>query len=146
METERQVPDAEHKLARADAIRRRMWGDDHAQRVALLRRLEPELADVVMREFFGGIYADDRLTLEQRSLCTITSLATLGHHRQLASHMEAALRLGVPASTLSAVLAHTSLYAGLPPVLEALRVLDDIVSAQESETRSSADHEREVRE
>lgn len=117
------MEDADGKLSRGQNIRRDMWGEGHAQRLSLLRRFEPDLANLVVREGFGGIYADERLSLEQRSLCTITALACQGRHRQLESHIRAALRLGMSVDLLSATFAHLFLYAGLPSVIEALHVL-----------------------
>lgn len=117
--------------ARGNMVRHAMWGDGHAERLAMVRRMEPGLADLVLREGFGGIYADERLSLQQRSLCTIASLATQGRHRQLESHLEAALRLGISPASLSAAIVHLFLYVGLPTVLEALGILDKVVKANQ---------------
>jgi 4-carboxymuconolactone decarboxylase len=117
----------EQKRARGMEIRRALWGDEHAKRLALVRRLEPELADLVLREGFGGIYADERLTLEQRSLVTLSTLVTQGKPRQLESHIRAALHQGIPAKTISAVFVHLFLYVGMPSVIEALTVLSAVL-------------------
>jgi 4-carboxymuconolactone decarboxylase len=114
----------------AERIRRSMWGDDHAARLDLLRRSEPALAELVVREVFGGLYADERLSLQQRSLCTISTLVTQGRSTQLASHLEAALNVGLTRDTLSAVMAHLFLYTGLPSVIEGLRVLESVSDQQ----------------
>jgi len=121
-------PDAQR--ARGRAVRRKLWGPDEAKRVAVLQKHEPALADTVLRELFGTIYADDRLAPETRSLCTIASLVTQGRPHQLESHFRAALAIGIPASTLSAVLRHLAFYVGLPTVLEGFRTLDKVVGGE----------------
>jgi 4-carboxymuconolactone decarboxylase len=122
-----QAVNADDKRARAEEIRQTLWGPDHADRVALLRRFEPDLAEIVMVEGFGGIYADDRLSLRERNLCTIASLATQGKAHQLRSHLQAALRIGFTPEQLSAVFAHLFIYAGLPTVIEGLRTLEELL-------------------
>lgn len=129
-----QMDHATDKYTRADEIRSRMWGEQHLERMALVRKLTPELADVVLREFFGGVYADETLPLRERSLCTITCLATQGRPNQLRSHLVAALRLGVSPEELAAVLTHLCLYTGLPTVVEGLRVLDEVLHDDEENT------------
>ena len=84
-------------LARGRRIRRQLWGDDEARRLDVIRRFEPKLADWLVREIFGGFYADERLPLANRSLCTIACLLALGRARQLESHIKAALRKDRPA-------------------------------------------------
>jgi len=66
--------DPDVRRARGDAIRRELWGPQAGVRLEVLKRFEPDLADLVVREVFGTIYADDRLSLATRSLCTIACL------------------------------------------------------------------------
>ncbi len=119
------APDVQR--ARGDAIRRELWGPQAGARLEVLKRFEPDLADLVVREVFGTIYADDRLSLETRSLCTIACLIAQGQFRQVESHMRAAMRIGVPVETLSALLVHLLFYTGLPLVLNAFHTLASII-------------------
>lgn len=112
----------------AELVRTRLWGPEHAKRLALLREREPRLADIVLDHGFGEIYADERLTLEQRCIATLACLVTQGKTRQLRSHCEAALRLGIPAASISALMEHLFLYAGLPSTIEGLHVLEDVLN------------------
>ncbi|GEM_PF-5708107 len=123
----RHTVDPDAQRARAKQIRRRLWGDSESQRLSVLAQFEPRLRDVILRELYGTIYADDRLSLETRSLCTIASLVTQGRPHQLESHFRAALRIGIPLATLSALLEHLVLYTGLPLVIDAFRALAKIV-------------------
>lgn len=115
-----------------------MWGDEHLTRLERVQRLEPELAELVLERGFGGIYADPRLTLEERSLQTMSVLAALGRSGQLESHVRAALRLGITKEKISAVFAHLFLYAGLPLVLDALAVLDRVTRSDEASDGENA--------
>ena len=130
------VPSHDDKRLRAEAVRQTLWGPGHAERMALLRRFEPGLADVVLVESFGGTYADERLTLRERNLVTLASLATQGKAHQLRSHLQAALRIGFTPDQLSAVFGHLFLYVGLPSVIEALRTLDGVLTGEEASQAS----------
>ena len=124
VDSDRQLEhDPDLKRARGEAIRQELWGDEAAARLEVIRRFEPGLADMVVRETFGEIYADSRLSLEIRSLCTIASLIAAGRPRQLESHLRAAFRIGIPVETISALFAHLVVYIGLPLVIEAFHVL-----------------------
>lgn len=123
----------------ADRVRRQMWGSDHLARLDRLRKFEPELAELVLQEGFGGIYADPRLSLEERSLCTISALAALGRLAQLESHIRAALALGIPPEKVSATFAQLFLYVGLPAVLDGLRVLDEVLHGQRAGSTRAPD-------
>jgi 4-carboxymuconolactone decarboxylase len=111
-------------VSAGDDVRHRLWGADHRQRLALVDRFEPDTGQRIVDEVFGGIYADERLELRDRSLCSVAVLMALGHERQLTSHMVAALNLGFTSAQLSAVAVQVSVYAGLPAMIEGLRALD----------------------
>jgi 4-carboxymuconolactone decarboxylase len=111
-------------MSAGDDVRQRLWGPDHRRRLALVDRFEPEVGQRVVDEVFGGVYADERLELRERSLCTVAVLMVLGRERQLKSHMEAALNLGITSEQLSALAVQVSVYAGLPAMIDGLRGLD----------------------
>lgn len=116
--------DADDARARiADDVRRAMWGEDHLERVALLRERDPELARIVLHEHFGNVYADGMLTPQERALVTVATLVAENRESQLRSHLEAALRLGVTEKQLIGLLRHQFLYLGLPRIIEAHKAL-----------------------
>lgn len=114
------------KYERAESIRTELWGSDHLDRLALLQSNAPRLFEIVLNEGFGNLYADPRISLRDRAVATISALVATGKFNQAQSHMEAALRLGMNAEELVAILSHLFLYLGLPPVIEGIRILSSL--------------------
>jgi 4-carboxymuconolactone decarboxylase len=133
-ETSEHEPTNAEKYARGQQIRVDLWGEEYASKglSSHIRRFAPEMEELVIREGFGGLYADQRLSLRERSLLTMSSLVTQGRFRQLESHMRAALGLGVTTQEISAALQHLILYVGVPHVSEGFRVLGTVVDELES--------------
>lgn len=121
------VNDMDERSRIADDVRRAMWGEDHLDRIAHLRESDPELGRIVLLEGFGNIYADGTLTPQERALATVATLVAESRLTQLRSHVEAALRVGVTENQLVGLFRHQFLYLGLPRIIEAHRVLREVL-------------------
>jgi 3-oxoadipate enol-lactonase len=100
---------------------------------------------------FGGPLARAELGRTARQVATVAILAAAGGAEgQLATHASAALRAGVSASELRALCEHVAVYAGFPRALNALAVIDQVLTkegiARPAATRRIrlADHETVV--
>jgi 3-oxoadipate enol-lactonase len=97
--------------------------------LADLRLRSPQLYETVVNVAFAGPLARPELGRVQRELATIAIVAASGGaERQLASHVRAALRLGVAPSELLALSEHVALYAGFPRGLNAAAIVDEVAS------------------
>jgi 3-oxoadipate enol-lactonase len=106
-----------------------LMGSNPEQTLAEVRRRSPQMYDAVI-EAFGGPLANAELGRAARELATVAMLAAMGGaERQLAVHVQAALRIGVAASELRALAEHVSVYAGFPRALNALAVIDEVAAA-----------------
>lgn len=115
------------RLARGDAVRRRVVGASHVDREGAATSPHRQAFE---RYLTGAAWADvwDDGQLEQpvRSLVTVCLLAAGGHARQLEVHLRAARDAGIPAETLAAGLMHVAIYAGLPAANLGIATLDRV--------------------
>ena len=112
------------------AARREVLGDDYvdeAQRRTTA--LTAPFQELITRYAWGEVWTREGLDRRTRSAITLALLAALGHERELALHVRAALRNGLTAEEIAEVLLHTSVYAGVPAANAAFavaqRVLED---------------------
>jgi alkylhydroperoxidase/carboxymuconolactone decarboxylase family protein YurZ len=59
---------------------------------------------------------------------TLAVLAALGHERELAMHVRAALRNGLTQEEIAEVLLHTGVYAGVPAANTAFAVAKQVIT------------------
>ena len=94
-----------------------------------LRRRSPQLYETLIEAAFGGPLSRPELPGAQRELATVAMLAAAGGaEAQLRSHVRAAVHQGVAATELLALCEHVAVYAGFPRALNALAVVDQVVT------------------
>ena len=120
-------------------IRRQVLGDAYVNRTG-------QVEDPILAPFFqtgidhiwGGVWNRPGLDLKYRSLVVITTLAALGRLHELRTHLRGSLNLGWTPEELREALLQMAGYAGFPASIDALRVLSDVVNAdQQDHPRSS---------
>lgn len=106
-------------------------GSDPEVAHAELRLQSPQMYDAVVAGAFGGTLTHAELGRAAREVATVAMLAALGGaERQLATHVRSALHNGVAPTELLALAEHVSLYAGFPRALNALDVIDGVLTGQ----------------
>jgi 4-carboxymuconolactone decarboxylase len=105
------------------AIRRKVLGDAHVDRAeAAKTTLDADFQTFITEGAWGSVWSRPGLTLRERSLLTLTLLAALGNHEELAMHIRATARTGAtPQDVLEAML-HVAVYAGVPRANHALKI------------------------
>ncbi|MDT7557038.1 MAG: 4-carboxymuconolactone decarboxylase [Pseudonocardiales bacterium] len=89
----------------------------------MLERDVPGFADWVVTALFGGIYQREGLSLRDRQLVNLATLATLGGvDPQLTGHVKTSVRLGMTREEILEVFVHLAPYIGMPKTLAGLRV------------------------
>ncbi|PSL52513.1 4-carboxymuconolactone decarboxylase [Saccharothrix carnea] len=93
---------------------------------SFLDELEPiseSTARLIIETVFGTLHHEPGLDHRERELVTLTALAVLGDtEKELQLHLATAHRIGIPPSSVVALFAHVSAYAGFPRTLNALAV------------------------
>ncbi len=89
-------------------------------------QLAPDLKRIVDEALFGSIWPRDGLTIQQRCMCTLSALLTLGHLQLLRRHIERALNVGMAPEAVVEVFIQMTFYAGVPAVESAMSIAKDI--------------------
>jgi 4-carboxymuconolactone decarboxylase len=104
-------------------VRREVLGDAPVDRaVAGTTELTAPFQDLITRYAWGEIWARPGLTRAERSIITLTALATLRQDEELAMHTRAALRNGLTREQIGEVLLQVAVYAGVPAANRAFAV------------------------
>lgn len=100
---------------RGMAVRRGVLGDAHVDRaIAGTDAFTADFQELITRYAWGELWARDGLDRVTRRHVTTAILAALGREGELALHLGAAVRDGVPVEQIREVLLHVAIYAGVP--------------------------------
>ncbi|MBO0891617.1 MAG: carboxymuconolactone decarboxylase family protein, partial [Acidothermales bacterium] len=109
--------------ARGMGIRRRVLGDEHVEHaIAGADAFTADFQDLVTRYAWGELWARDGIDRVTRRHVTTAILGALGREGELAMHVAAAVRDGVPVEEIREVLLHVAVYAGVPAANAAFAV------------------------
>ena len=95
--------------------------------VKMLEEIAPDMARWIIEFPYGEVYSRPGLDLKTRELLTIVSLTTQGTApRQLAVHIQNALRVGCSREEITEAILQMAVYAGFPKTLNALMTARDV--------------------
>jgi 4-carboxymuconolactone decarboxylase len=110
-------------------IRREVLGDAHVD--AAIERttdLTRDYQDFITRYAWGEVWTRPGLTRAERSMITLTALATLRQDEELAMHTRAALRNGLTPEQIREVLLQVAVYAGVPAANRAFAIAQKVLA------------------
>jgi 4-carboxymuconolactone decarboxylase len=121
------TPDA--KAEQGMAVRREVLGDAHVNRAtASADEFTQPFQDFITRYAWGEIWSRPGLTRAERSMITLTALATLRQDEELAMHTRAALRNGLTPEQIREVLLQVAIYAGVPAANRAFAIAQRVLA------------------
>lgn len=104
-------------------VRRAVLGDEHVDRAnARATEFSAPFQDLITRYAWGEIWNRPGLTRAERSIITLTVLASLGHWEELGLHVKGAVRNGLTPDQIREVLLQVAIYAGVPAANHAFAV------------------------
>lgn len=110
-------------------VRREVLGDEHVDRAsAAVTEFSAPFQDLITRYAWGDIWCRPGLTRAERSIITLTALATLRQEEELAMHVRAALRNGLTEAQICEVLLQVAVYAGVPAANRAFAVAQRVLA------------------
>lgn len=95
--------------------------------------LPAEFQKLTLEHLFGGVWQDERLTLQQRSMITCTALVAMNREAEQRVHFTGARNLGIPRGQVEAMITHIAHYAGWPSAVSAFRVLKEVWPEEEAQ-------------
>jgi 4-carboxymuconolactone decarboxylase len=119
-------------------VRRAVLGDSHVDRaVAGTTEFTAPFQDLITRYAWGEVWSRSGLSRSERSMITLAALVVLRQDDELAMHVRAALRNGLTRAQISEILLHLSVYAGVPAVNHAYRVVQAVLAEEDAGGRPS---------
>ena len=108
-------------------VRREVLGSDYVD-AALVNSndLDEEFQRWITVTAWGAIWGRSTLTRRDRSLITITQLASLGQLEELALHLRATVSTGLSREDIKEVLMQVGVYSGVPAANSAFRVAKQV--------------------
>ena len=90
--------------SRGEELCQRIYGSSASSLIRNVTALSPDLGNWFLVEGYGRVLSRRGLDVEVRELITVAILLWKGYPRQLLSHVRGALRVGVEASTITALI------------------------------------------
>jgi 4-carboxymuconolactone decarboxylase len=101
--------------------------------ISALADIAPDFATYVFEFPFGDIYSRPGLSVRDREIAAIASLAAMGNATpQLKVHIEAGLNVGLTREEITEILIQMAVYAGFPAALNGLFAAKEVFVAKRS--------------
>jgi 4-carboxymuconolactone decarboxylase len=125
-------------LEKGMAVRRAVLGDTYVDRAKVATtEVDADFQNYITASAWGAVWGRDHLTRRERSLVTIAMLAALGHHDELALHLQATRNTGASLEDVREVLMQVAVYAGVPAANTAFKLAKAFFGQQASDTKAS---------
>ena len=112
--------------------RREVLGDSYVDAaVAGMDDFDRDFQELLTASAWGMVWGRDTLSRRDRSLITITLLASLGHYEELALHLKATENTGLTPADIREALLHLAIYGGIPAARKAFKVARDVFAENE---------------
>lgn len=92
------------------------------------------LTQATVEHLFGDIWSRPGLSLEERSLTTLTVLVALNREGEQVLHFRGARNLGISKEKLEEMILHVAHYAGWPVAVSANRTLNEVWETMDKES------------
>ena len=120
--------------AQGEKVRRTVLSDGYVDAArANADEFSAPFQDVLNEYCWGQCWADESLSLAQRSLLNLGMLAALGRMHEFKVHFRGAIRNGLTDKELRAALIQIAVYCGVPAGVEAFRVARAVRQEMEAE-------------
>ena len=114
-------------------VRRAVLGDAHVDRAAAAATpFDAPFQRFITETAWGTVWAGDGIDRRTRSLVTISILAALGRHEELALHLRASRNTGATPEEIREALLHVAVYAGVPAANAAFALARGILADAEA--------------
>ena len=124
----------ESRLERGKRALARIDGEAGEQVIAALADIAPDFATYVFEFPFGDIYSRPGLSVRDREIAAIASLAAMGNAApQLKVHIEAGLNVGLTREEITEILMQMAVYAGFPAAVNGLFAAKEVFGARQVE-------------
>lgn len=108
------------------SVREALWGEKKGRIEEALLELDEDLYRYIRDFAYEEVLARPGLDLKTRELLAITALIALGSPKELATHLEGALRVGAKEEEIRETILQSALFLGFPRALAAMRMWEKV--------------------
>jgi 4-carboxymuconolactone decarboxylase len=106
------------------ATRRTVLGDSYVDAAENNKTdFDEPFQALITEAAWGHVWSRPDWTKRERSIVTITLLAALGHHEEVAMHVRATANTGATPEDLREAMLHVAIYAGVPAANSAIKIV-----------------------
>ncbi len=109
-----------------ETIREQIWGEKAEAIERALKRLEPDLAQLIIEVAYENVFARPGLDLKTRELLAIALLMSIGSETELKTHMHGALNCGADPQEIKETILQAAMYLGFPKAVAAMKVFQSL--------------------
>ena len=104
-------------------VRRKVLGDDHVNRTeANKTAFDEPFQSLITESAWGNVWANDRISLRERSMLTLALLAATGNFEEIPMHIRATVNTGASKEDIMEAFQHVAIYAGVPKANHAIKL------------------------
>lgn len=104
-------------------VRRVVLGDAHVDRAeAAKTTFDEPFQKMITEGAWGTLWADDTISLRERSMITLALLAATGNFEEIPMHVRACRNTGASADDIMQAFLHVAVYAGVPKANHAIKL------------------------
>lgn len=103
--------------------RRKVLGDAHVDRAeAAKTAFDQPFQTLITEGAWGTLWADDTISLRDRSMLTLSLLAATGNFDEIPMHIRATANTGATKEDVMQAFMHVAVYAGVPKANHAIKL------------------------
>ncbi|MEM8837167.1 MAG: 4-carboxymuconolactone decarboxylase [Pseudomonadota bacterium] len=105
------------------AVRRRVLGDGHVDRAEAQRSdFDTPFQNLITEGPWGTVWADDTISLRERSMITLALLAATRNFEEIPMHVRACANTETSKADIMQAFMHAAVYAGVPCANHAVKL------------------------
>ena len=109
----------------------RKKGLEILKKMDLLKNEETPVSKSLLKQIIDMLYGTvwsrtEQLSLEERSMITLTVLVALNRENELKSHLRGAKNLGIKKEKIEEMIIHVAFYSGFPTAVSASQLLNRV--------------------
>jgi len=109
------------------SIRRQVLGDDHVDKsLEQKTKFDEPFQKLITESAWGTVWANDTISLRERSMLTLALLAATGNFDEIPMHIRATKNTGASIEDVREVFMHVAIYAGVPKANHAIKIAKKI--------------------
>jgi len=114
--------------------RRTVLGDAHVDRAEADKTpFDDPFQTLITEAAWGTVWANDRISLRERSMITLALLAATGNFEEIPMHIRASANTGTSKQDVMEAFQHVAIYAGVPRANQAIKLAKATYAEMEQE-------------